>query len=37
MDRARNEKGELNRFFNWAYRTRGNTVKALSEGVQMTP
>lgn len=37
MDRARLENGELNRFFNWAYRTRGNTVKALVEGVEMIP
>ena len=36
MDRARNENGELNRFFNWAYRTRGNTVKALAEGEHIT-
>ena len=37
MDRARMENGELNRFFNWAYRTRGNTVKALAEGEKMAP
>lgn len=37
MERARMENGELNRFFNWAYRTRGNTVKALAEGQHMTP
>ena len=37
MDRARLENGELNRFFTWAYRTRGNTVKALAEGVEMSP
>ena len=37
MERARLESGELNRFFNWAYRTRGNTVQALAEGKMMTP
>lgn len=37
MERARLENGELNRFFNWAYRTRGNTVKALAEGQMMAP
>ena len=37
MDRARLENGELNRFSNWAYRTRGNTVKALAEGEKMSP
>ncbi len=37
MDRARLETGELNRFFNWAYRTRGNTVRSLAEGKMMTP
>lgn len=37
MERARIETGELNRFFNWAYRTRGNTVKALAQGKEMTP
>ena len=37
MERARLENGELNRFFNWAYRTRGNTVKELSEGKMMSP
>ena len=37
MERARMENGELNRFFNWAYRTRGNTVKALAEGQHKTP
>ena len=37
MDRARLENGKLNRFFNWAYRTRGNTVKALAEGQKMAP
>lgn len=37
MERARTETGELNRFFNWAYRTRGNTVKALAEGKEMSP
>ena len=37
MERARLENGELNRFFNWAYKTRGNTVKALAEGSMMSP
>ena len=37
MERARLETGELNRFFNWAYRTRGNTVKAMLEGKMMSP
>ncbi len=37
MERARLETGELNRFFNWAYKTRGNTVKALAEGTMMSP
>ena len=37
MDRARLENGKLNRFFNWAYRTRGNTVKALAEDQKMAP
>ena len=37
MERARLESGELNRFFSWAYRTRGNTVKALAEGQMMSP
>jgi hypothetical protein len=37
MERARLETGELNRFFNWAYRTRGNTVKAMIEGKMMSP
>ena len=37
MGNARNENGELNRFFNWAYRTRGNTVKALAEGAEISP
>ena len=37
MDRARLENGQLNRFFNWAYRTRGNTVRALAEGEHMSP
>ena len=37
MDRARTETGELNRFFNWAYKTRANTVKALAEGKMMSP
>lgn len=37
MGNARNENGELNRFFSWAYRTRGNTVKALSEGADISP
>jgi hypothetical protein len=37
MGNARNENGELNRFFNWAYRTRGNTVKALASGTEISP
>ncbi|MBE6594185.1 MAG: hypothetical protein E7644_00140 [Ruminococcaceae bacterium] len=37
MERARLETGELNRFFNWAYRTRGNTVKSMLEGKMMSP
>ena len=37
MARERLENGELNRFFNWAYKTRGNTVKALAEGSMMSP
>lgn len=37
MERARLESGELNRFFNWAYKTRGNTVKSLAEGKMMSP
>ncbi len=37
MERARMENGQLNRFFNWAYKTRANTVKALAEGEMMSP
>ena len=37
MERARMEDGQLNRFFNWAYKTRANTVKQLAEGTMMSP
>lgn len=32
-----NDKGKLNPFFEWAYRTRGNAVKKLAAGENISP